>query len=193
MIVLAYLGTQCTAFHTTGWTCWFLRSFIWSLYESNSECASNLLRILEESEGDPGNKLTSFRRRKGKAKLTENEKGETGEGQKSRACSSLSLTSRRSFTRNSSWQDKQFRIRLAWVRERTIPSDRRLSAKLVPTFTEGVAWSGKYAVEIGQHGSREYPTKLALIREFPGNMGYFATLKVLDVAGICYILCFCWI
>jgi hypothetical protein len=25
MIILAYLGCQCTKFHITGWTCWFLQ------------------------------------------------------------------------------------------------------------------------------------------------------------------------
>jgi hypothetical protein len=30
MIILAYLGSQSTKFHAAGWTCWFLRPFIWS-------------------------------------------------------------------------------------------------------------------------------------------------------------------
>jgi hypothetical protein len=43
----------------------------------------------------------------------------------------------------------------------------------------------KYTGEIeGQHGSREDPKKLALIREFPGNTGELVTLAVLDCIHI---------
>jgi hypothetical protein len=30
VIVLTYLGRQCSKFHEPGWTCWFLMSFVWS-------------------------------------------------------------------------------------------------------------------------------------------------------------------
>jgi hypothetical protein len=29
MIVLTYIGSQCTKFHTAGWICWFLCPFVW--------------------------------------------------------------------------------------------------------------------------------------------------------------------
>jgi hypothetical protein len=55
-IVLAYLGSLCTKFHAVGWTCWFLRPFIWSGITglmrfwdaSDSECASNFVQISEK-------------------------------------------------------------------------------------------------------------------------------------------------
>jgi hypothetical protein len=59
VVVLAYLGSQCTEFYAAGWRCWFfaplyLESSIWPdvilrrIQQRNSEFASNFVQILEE-------------------------------------------------------------------------------------------------------------------------------------------------
>jgi hypothetical protein len=93
MIVLAYIGSQYTKFHTAGWKCWFLTS----LY---SECCiwpDGILRwILQRNSikfclnlGKSVMTLTLIRERlgkkawaiHGKSKLTGTERGKTGEEQ----------------------------------------------------------------------------------------------------------------
>jgi hypothetical protein len=96
MIVLAYLGGQCTKFHTAGWPCWFLRPFIWGCVSglmwfhdgSESECASNFVQISENVRRRPWQWLDRHLGRKawaihGQSKLTKTEKCGTGEEQRS--------------------------------------------------------------------------------------------------------------
>jgi hypothetical protein len=94
MIVLAYLGSQCTNFRVAGWTCWFLTSFyLESEYLAWCDFAmvptTEQHKILSKSrkrcDEDPGND-TSVGGRK-QAPYTESpnssrpKNGETGEGQ----------------------------------------------------------------------------------------------------------------
>jgi hypothetical protein len=61
MIVLTYLGSQCTKCHEAGWTCRFLSRFVWSRLSdlmrlsdgANSECASNFVQISEKVQRRP--------------------------------------------------------------------------------------------------------------------------------------------
>jgi hypothetical protein len=57
-MILAYLGSQCTTFHTAGWTSWFVYPFIWSRVTgltrvcdgSDSKCDLNLRQIRQTSQ-----------------------------------------------------------------------------------------------------------------------------------------------
>jgi hypothetical protein len=98
MIVLVYLGSQCTKFHADGWTCWFLRPFIWSCvsvlmrYRDGSDkgTASNFVQVSEKVRRRPWEWLDKrlgktvwdvYRCLNGMLGLGQTEKGEAGEGQ----------------------------------------------------------------------------------------------------------------
>jgi hypothetical protein len=94
MIVLTYLGSQCTKFHAAGCDTLFFTSFyldsciwtgaiLWWIWQRNSECASNFEQISEKVWWRPWQWLDMCSRKKawaihGRSKLTETEKGETG-------------------------------------------------------------------------------------------------------------------
>jgi hypothetical protein len=118
MIVLVYLGSQCTKFHLAGWMCWFFTHFylvscswpsvIWQwIRETNSvkfctnlgKSAMETLALIRQAFREESMihtwKIQTHRdwKRRGRRRA------------KSRACSSFSLmTSRRFITKNSSWQ-----------------------------------------------------------------------------------------
>jgi hypothetical protein len=114
MLVLAYLRSQCTKFHTAGWTCWFFTSFYlesciwpdaiswWIGKRVYIEFCSDLGTWLDKRSGKKAWDVH------GQSKLTKTENGET------RKCSSFSLTSRGLFTNNSAWQTKQ------WISHTTV-------------------------------------------------------------------------
>jgi hypothetical protein len=63
MIVLSYLGSQCTKFMQLDGHADFIRPFIWSYVSgltrlrggSDKGTASNFMQISEKGDGDPGN------------------------------------------------------------------------------------------------------------------------------------------
>jgi hypothetical protein len=70
MVVLAFLGSQCTKFHAAGWTCWFLASFYlescgeilrWIRQRNNIKLCVDLGDL-----GDPDNDYISAQGRKHK-------------------------------------------------------------------------------------------------------------------------------
>jgi hypothetical protein len=94
MIVLAYLGSQCTKFNIAGWTCYFLCPFIWSRVPGlvwfcdvpNKGTASDFVQISEKVCQRPWQRLDKRSRKRtwathGKSKLTKTEKNETSEEQ----------------------------------------------------------------------------------------------------------------
>jgi hypothetical protein len=94
MVVLAYLGNQCTEVHAAGWTCWLLRPFLWSRASglmrlrngSDKGRTSNFVQISEKGRRRPWQWLDKRSVKEawvqhGKIKLSETEKGETGEEQ----------------------------------------------------------------------------------------------------------------
>jgi hypothetical protein len=94
----------------------FLRPFIWNHVSglmqfwggSDSECAYNFVQISKKVQRWPWQWLDKHLGKEtwavhGKSKLIETEKFETGEQEKSRACSSFSLTSRGLITKGDFW------------------------------------------------------------------------------------------
>jgi hypothetical protein len=118
MIVLKYVGSQCTKFHTAGWTCScftsiYLESCIWNdvilqwIRQTNSikfcaKLGESAMETCQRLDKRTGIKSWAIH---WESKLTKTEKGDKWRA-KSRACPSFSLTSRGLFSKNSSWQAK---------------------------------------------------------------------------------------
>jgi hypothetical protein len=119
VIVLAYLGSQCTKCRTAGRKSWcFTSSYLEScirphrisrwirqrnsiqLYANVGKSATETLETIRQAFGDE-----SIRSTRKLQTLRDWERRDWWE-EKSRECSSFSLTSRGVFTRNSSWQVK---------------------------------------------------------------------------------------
>jgi hypothetical protein len=85
MVVLAYFGSQCAKFHVVGWMCWFLHPSIWIVYAMRFRDGSDkFCTRLGTSVTEPVQWLDKCLAKKAwaihrKSKLTETEKGETGE------------------------------------------------------------------------------------------------------------------
>jgi hypothetical protein len=118
MIVLAYVESQCTKFHTAGWLCWFFTSFYLESYTWPNaisqciwqwtcvKCCANVGKVLQI----PWQWLDKHSRKKAWAihgclnemlGSEQTEKGETGEEQSQEHAHNFL------FTKNSSWQAKQ--------------------------------------------------------------------------------------
>jgi hypothetical protein len=105
MIVLAYVGSQCTKFQGAGWRCRFLCPFIWNHVSglmwfcdrSDRGTASNFVQISERVWRRPWQWLDKCPGKKAWDRWKA----------KSRACSLFPFTSMRLFTKSSSLQAKQ--------------------------------------------------------------------------------------
>jgi hypothetical protein len=118
MVVEAYLGSQCTKFHASGWMCWFLRPFIWrraiSLRNRQSVCnkfcanlekiATYTLAIIRQAFGEEVSHTWVF---EWHAQFRAYRKRRNRWRTKSSVCSSCSLTTVGWFTKNSFRQAKQ--------------------------------------------------------------------------------------
>jgi hypothetical protein len=96
MIVLAYLGIQCTKFHAAGWN-----GLMHFRDGADSQCASDFLQILEKVRRRPWQWLD---KRSGRKHEPYTERPETGEEQRQEHAHHLSLTSRGLLTKKSFWQ-----------------------------------------------------------------------------------------
>jgi hypothetical protein len=111
-VVQTYRGSQCTTFHVAGWACSFFTSSClelhiwpdaisgWIRHRNSVTFCGNLEKCATETLA-----MTRRALAEGNMSCTRNGKGRWAE--KSRACSSFSLTWRGLFTKNSSWQAKQ--------------------------------------------------------------------------------------
>jgi hypothetical protein len=119
MIVLAYLGSQCTTFHAAGWPCGFFTSFCLEscmrFRDGSGTGTASVHQLLCKSrkkcDRDPGNDRTSVRGRKHEP-YTESPNSQRPKEMrqlKSKVKSMLkfSLKSGGLFTKYSSWHAKQ--------------------------------------------------------------------------------------